>query len=454
MLSPSDRAGITNALFPGRTLRGVVNHTPYLWRGVYTNQTLRRKTFHTRRHPVRELSSNMKRLTFRLAVAVITFSFGSIAAWFCYQETASPPTIPVTFGSVSNRSKPSKPMLPKLSDIPANIEEDAKVTLQFVTENVGWLAINGRLWRTRDGGRQWVPIRIVNPATDRDELIDHVQFIYDDRGWATTDRGLYRTSDGGENLFLLRSSTGVDTDGVRLLTGFAFLRDGATGWIIENRYRALREGEVPGSPHTEYSSDGNHVMSSFIYHTEDGGETWTPQSITPTWNALENITAIEPGGAVAFGIAGVYFLDGDEWKRAEGKVGGLGSDCLMAGCGSGCWIPTTIGFVDERSGWIANSGGSVGRTFDGGRTWTDISYDIGQGFTDHMYDVQVQFYDENRGWGLNGNGHLITSRDGGESWQLLDNSQSFTRMFILDGQHGWAVSNEGVFSIPMEAQGN
>jgi photosystem II stability/assembly factor-like uncharacterized protein len=393
----------------------------------------------------------MKRLAVRLFIAIVTFAVGAIATWLFYQRKPSPPPRQVLPGSTWATPTSANPKLPKVSDAPATIEEDGQVTLQFVTENVGWLTIGGKLWRTRDGGSHWVPVRLSDIDTDREESIQHIQFIDEQRGWATADQGLYRTTNGGESWELLKRSTGLDTDGVRILTGFAFLGDGRTGWIIENRYRQLIGDEVPGIPHTEYSSDGNQVLSSFIYHTEDGGLSWTQQTIKPTWNTLDGITAIEPRGAMAFGIAGIYFLKGNQWLPSKAR-GNSGSDCLATGCGSGCDLATTISFVDERSGWIANTDGAVG-TFDGGRTWTDISNDLWQGYSDHMYDVQVQFYDENLGWGLNGNGHLLSTRDGGETWQILENSQEFNRIFLLGKKYGWAVSNDGVFRIPMESEG-
>ncbi|MEO7506676.1 MAG: hypothetical protein ABIZ95_05535 [Pyrinomonadaceae bacterium] len=240
------------------------------------------------------------------------------------------------------------------------------------------------------------------------------------------------------------------------IDSFSFAKDGMHGWIIESRYRPLLANEVRGAPHSNYSSGGNHILSSFIKFTQDGGVSWKAQTIKPTWNSLDSITAIDSTHAIAYGIAGVYFLDGNQWKPAESVSDGENStsSCLDAACGSGCRIPTTIQFVDSQTGWIANTNGYVGRSMDGGKTWSDISRDLWQGYVDHMYGVQVQFVDHYSGWGINGNGWLVTSQDGGTSWHIVNDNRWYAGMFFLDSKHGWAVSNDGIFKIAEDHRPN
>lgn len=394
----------------------------------------------------------MKRHAFQLTIAVLTFSLGASAAWMFIQRPR--PQGKEFTPQTRSTAVPTPPMsvqVIKLAAAPYPIGEDDAVSLQFVTDNDGWLSINGRLWRTGDGGKNWERVRIPNPKTNKNESVIKVQFLNSQLGWVAADSGLFRTDDGGRTWTLQKRSTEVGTDKMNLIASVAFAKDGRHGWIIENRYRPLLPDESPGGPHSSYSSDGNHILSSFIKFTEDGGVSWTTQAIDPTWNSLERITAIDSSHAIAYGIAGVYVLQGDEWVRAMSEYERLSTgsyaQSLEAACGSGCSIPTTIGFVDGREGWVANSNGYVGRSLDGGNTWADVSNGLWRGLEAHQYDVQVQFLNRHNGWGLAGDGRLVTSQNEGVSWQNISDSRTFTRFYFLDESHGWAVSKDGVFLI-------
>lgn len=113
-------------------------------------------------------------------------------------------------------------------------------------------------------------------------------------------------------------------------------------------------------------------------------------------------------------------------------------------------IPRAITFADAAHGWIVGLGG-IGRTDDGGATWSVVSVDdikrrIGStaGFT--LLDVDAA--DADRAWavGHKGSGDesralVLATNDGGLSWreQELDVPVTLTGVCFVDAHRGWVV---------------
>lgn len=117
-------------------------------------------------------------------------------------------------------------------------------------------------------------------------------------------------------------------------------------------------------------------------------------------------------------------------------------------------IPTDADFVgawftDSLNGWItgggwAIDGGIVGRTRDGGRSWSFRSGLIQGGGAGHGVG-RVQFRDTLHGCTVAAYGLVLITDDGGESWRpardaLIHRVNLFDVQFV-DAWDGWAVGN-------------
>lgn len=81
-------------------------------------------------------------------------------------------------------------------------------------------------------------------------------------------------------------------------------------------------------------------------------------------------------------------------------------------------------FVNEKTGWIAGSGGTLLETLDGGKTW-----EILKKFTDDNIK-KVHFFDEKNGWllcerniynrGGNSSSYLLKTTNGGIDWEKTE----------------------------------
>jgi photosystem II stability/assembly factor-like uncharacterized protein len=130
-------------------------------------------------------------------------------------------------------------------------------------------------------------------------------------------------------------------------------------WTWQN---PLPQGNTLHATHFVDAQTGWAVGSQgMIYHTSDGGQTWTPQN-----------------SGTAFDLNAVFFLD-----AATGWAVGRTGTVLHTTDGGVAWTPqdggqpalfTDVHFADTNHGWISTherlaAGTSIRVTTDGGATW-------------------------------------------------------------------------------------
>jgi len=114
-------------------------------------------------------------------------------------------------------------------------------------------------------------------------------------------------------------------------------------------------------------------------------------------------------------------------------------------------------FLNEKTGWIAGSGGTLLTTSDGGKTWkkqTGITKDTIR---------QVYFSDEFNGWllcernifnrGSNSSSYLLKTSDGGENWERMeiveDGRGCIVKIFFDGKNNGFAIGESGsLYALP------
>ena len=110
-------------------------------------------------------------------------------------------------------------------------------------------------------------------------------------------------------------------------------------------------------------------------------------------------------------------------------------------------------FLNEQTGWIAGSDGTLLSTRDGGATWTKNKTLNGDTFR------QVYFTDERNGWllcerdlfalGKNSPSYLLKTADGGETWERVEfaniQRKRVTKIFFNKYETGSAVGESGAF---------
>src|SRR5262245_30977777 len=127
---------------------------------------------------------------------------------------------------------------------------------------------------------------------------------------------------------------------------------------------------------------------------------------------------------------------------------------LGAGCARSQWQAVRLGtdaswngiwFTDSLNGWISGGareapGGLLGRTRDGGRTWT-IRPNVVEGMRGGFYLGQIQFRDTLRGCMVSDGGLVLLTDDGGAKWRRVHSMGYGTlmRLQLLGERSGWAL---------------
>jgi photosystem II stability/assembly factor-like uncharacterized protein len=130
-----------------------------------------------------------------------------------------------------------------------------------------------------------------------------------------------------------------------------------------------------------------------------------------------------------------------------------------AGCGSKPrWEALPLGtkadfrditFTDAMNGWIAGgsyeiTGGLVGRTSDGGKTWRYVS-----NLTERERQSvdAIHFFDSASGIAATGSGAILVTSDGGATWTAATRQGrhvGVSSLFFLDSRRGWAAGTGDV----------
>lgn len=337
-------------------------------------------------------------------------------------------------------SKPSEnSRVQRIADVPAGA---LRYKLFFISKLEGWLASGKKLWRSSDGGKTWELAYSGEGSWDVLDSIDSLEFINSQTGWMLVDR-IYRTEDGG-NTWIRLSDPDVVLHSIHLL------EDGKLGWAAGEMYRPISPKDA-GVRSQLVSSDGKKVLYPALFHTEDGGNTWSLQSLPSSEGRLLHLYFLDADHGWAASDAEFFYLEDGRWRRADYSTGQCAKRLLLEANNphNVVYPPAAIYFLDANQGWLSFQNGYMAKTTDGGRTWCDLlnPRDVFPVASWDTYFTKVHFADPMQGWGLGANGSLYNTNDGGASWKLLDKDLNFYDVqFLADGA-GFAVARDGLYRV-------
>ena len=138
----------------------------------------------------------------------------------------------------------------------------ALAAVQFTDSGHGWVAGDGRIMATTDGGTSWTR-QYAGPAD-----LDQVDFIDAQHGWAAGGDSLLRTTDGGG------SWTALAAPCQGRLTSVHFVSP-AVGYAVAAKTAAnAAAGQSPGGQDTT-------ALGGSLLRTTDGGSSWSPVTSAP-----------------------------------------------------------------------------------------------------------------------------------------------------------------------------
>jgi photosystem II stability/assembly factor-like uncharacterized protein len=248
--------------------------------------------------------------------------------------------------------------------------------VDFVDASYGWIVgAGGLIKRTSDGGASWR-----TQKSGRSGGIGGVDFVSRKRGWAVGESGMIlRTTDGGSHWLAARSGVKWNIAAVQFLDatygwavgdeGVLRTRDGGKTWAVSHPRRPWkgsgnaiieglcfidrREGWVSG-----FAPTGIAIFGT-VFHTTDGGRTWTAQGPTSSKGVVDQDVADVAfsdrlhGWGVGYNGLLIWTRDGGvTWQFADRPV----PDEFLVG----------IEMLDAQVGFTVGSGGTVLKTTSGG----------------------------------------------------------------------------------------
>ena len=284
------------------------------------------------------------------------------------------------------------------------------------------------------------------------EAISDFKFTSPNDGWLLTDNHLYRTRDGGRTWSPLRVPGG---DGY--FSAVDFLPGGKVGWLGGSVCGALRKGEWAAN-RFYCSATANTADFAAVYKTSDGGRTWRREQVSRRTGTLHDLRMRSARSGFAVGQAGAFRYEGGRWLEAESQMPAweergtmYGERCLDIIIGMPTYCPVHFHFTDDRHGWLSNSDGYLCRTNDGGRTWIDISRGAEEGqpldSPEPPYFAYFHLDADGQGVALDTDGRLQETGNGGVTWTLVtkQDEKEFKGMFALDAKRVWMIAGDGIY---------
>jgi photosystem II stability/assembly factor-like uncharacterized protein len=351
----------------------------------------------------------------------------------------------------------------------------------------GWIVgDDGSIWYSEDAGEHWIK---QNSGTTKELL--SISSISGDCPWISGNDVVLHSYDLGETWDKISTPVHTwfweidqaDCDEIWVCGNQGLVMStfdhGATWQMhtVPTTYNLLGIDVVPNG---DYRACGNQVT---IIRSSDGGETWVQEYQAPFLNMYAVDTRGIVGPAYAVGDKGHIFetLDGGTtWTdKKSPTIYQLNDVCFQAlyqevyAVG---WYGQVVkkeepvdaefevlnkkpnhymmdmDFINADTGWVVggesmdDSGtkeGVILHTVDGGKTWEN------QLIKPYFFN-SVDFINENEGWAVGGSGIsqeegvIMHTINGGQTWVKQTNPiiESIDKVFFLDENNGWIVSND------------
>jgi photosystem II stability/assembly factor-like uncharacterized protein len=301
-----------------------------------------------------------------------------------------------------------------------------------IGEKGGW----GVVLQTKDGGDTWAL-----SYSNQSIRLKFIEIVDSDTVWIATSRGLLNTSDGGRTWYMDHSKSGSSPT-------VAF-KNSTHGWTnINQELLYTVDGGHIWKPVQSWSFDAGLFQIRFIgeqlmwaggldgiYHSQDGGQTWTQQSNTTTLGLA--IVSETEGWACYSSWYFSHMIDGQYWieKHPPSRT-------------SYSWTPShyrDLEFINPKQGWMVGSTVGVAYTPDGGLNWYEQRLPSGWSSL-----RAVDFINETHGWAVGRDGNIYRTRTGNQYGRRLVGAGYVIRKPL---RGGWVIPSSTVACVILVAFG-
>ena len=318
-----------------------------------------------------------------------------------------------------------------------------------------WIAAdNGTLIYSDDNGKNWIP-KETGLSGDLQSL-----FFNKESGWVVgTNDAIATTTDNGQTWRKLGIQYGVPQNSF-LYGVYSFNKDQcfvAGNFVDDDVKIGGLYGTTNGGNGWDYM-DGTHSQQhgyydvvftdslngwicaewGTIFHSSDGGLSWTEQDTGIGWGDKSYDYHINPLYSLHFADAQIGWAVGYEGNILKTSNGGQSWESQnQIPDGIECSLHRVF-FLDAQTGWAVGGfrKGYYVHTKDGGTNWEQRE------FTNRLHDIT--FTDKDNGWLIEGKGLIHKSDDLGENWVLQhDEKSDLKALSFIDNQTGWVCGDSG-----------
>lgn len=333
-----------------------------------------------------------------------------------------------------------------VTGLPTPNEADFKNLRQVAGDVFSAQDMQGRLFVSTDGGRNWMisvdatPLRNDVPGSPwLGEYSMKLAFLDAKRGLGLNATGQLRyTSDGGR-IWAPKVSTGLPATATNTALRFV---DDKTGWMLQSDGRLYKTSDGGATWHDGQLVQGGLLRFDFVDANRGWGEPTDRRGVVFTRDGGQTWTTLSPPQTVSVG--GLLFGDGRQIV-----VYGLGTllastvddgqtwSVLAPNGGSPFDTRRKVVAKDAKTWWSA-LGFGLYRSDDAGITWTPM-----QGVSGQFADIA--FADANNGWAIGRRGLVVATTDGGNTWaiQPTQADRDLWRIQIVDSKTAWIEGEAG-----------
>ena len=284
----------------------------------------------------------------------------------------------------------------------------------------------GRIHKTTDSGQTWTQIY------ESENYPVHNMFIRPSGNVDFVSTGGAIFSGDGTNPFVMRTSGIINGS----LYNVWFFTD--SQGIAVGDYGTVLKTENSGTTWSNYDSDVDYRLralyftsddvgyaagSGNVIKTLDGGETWAPSGSGITSGFIGTLAFTSESTGYAQGFS-VFKTDngGESWT----EIHDIHANCVY--------------FVNEQTGYILGSSGTILKTIDAGANWTELE----TGITHHLHEAY--FHSPDVGFVGGRSGSIYKTTDGSENWtqvHLGPSEVTVTGIDFIDENLGYAVGERG-----------
>lgn len=309
--------------------------------------------------------------------------------------------------------------------------------IQWVNENVGYIAGENIFLKSIDGGLSWVEIK----SPSQGNLLG-LSFYDEQFGLVIDDEGqLHRTENGGSNWTGYRHSNTTYWKKIRFVTDKILIATGSSGAIIRSDDKGISWEDVPVTTTAD--------INGFTFVSDTLGYAVTADAeILKTANSGKDWELFQSGFQAA--LNDIHFTD-DTTGYAVGSLGTI----IKTVDGGRNWQYINSGIDSDlhqvlfnpafpQIGVVSGDNGTILRTDNGGLTFIAANSRTQQSIKGLAFRPET-----NNVLGVGSSGNLITSNNSGASWaiRLSGRANDYTAIQFTTDLRGYLTGDEGLILL-------